>query len=222
MNAFIKTFFICLILTLGFLFYQFLSGESYDNNLHIAKDNPLFNSINMNKYSSNKEDNSNYGILEKENIVDEAQNKPSEIEKAQSQPIEKKPQIEKYTYTCYFFSQNGDLVPLKRKLVAKPTLENTLNLLLKGPLISETKKGYYSEIPPNVDLINVKRQDKSIIINLSSNFGNGGGSQSVENRVKQLSKTAKAFASGKDIYLYVDGQEVEYLGGDGVYIKQPL
>ena len=89
-------------------------------------------------------------------------------------------------------------------------------------MISESKKGIYSEIPPNVDLISVKNNDNSIIINLSSNFGNGGGSQSVENRVKQLNKTVKKYHPSKDVYLYIDGKEVEYLGGEGIYIKQPL
>lgn len=89
-------------------------------------------------------------------------------------------------------------------------------------MISESKNGVYSEIPQNVDLISVKNNDTSIIINLSSNFGNGGGSQSVENRIKQLSKTVKKYHPSKNVYLYINGKEVEYLGGEGIYIKQPL
>ena len=89
-------------------------------------------------------------------------------------------------------------------------------------MIPETKKGIYSEIPANVDLISVKNFDNKIIVNLSSNFGNGGGSESVENRVKQLSKTIKSYSRNKQIYLYINNKEVEYLGGEGVYIKQPL
>ena len=47
-------------------------------------------------------------------------------------------------------------------------------------------------------------------------------SNSIENRVKQISKTVKIHEPSKNIFLYIDGKEVEYLGGDGVYIKQPL
>ena len=89
--------------------------------------------------------------------------------------------------------------------------------------IPEVKKGIYSEIPANVDLISVNSiKDNGLAVDLSSNFGNGGGTQSIENRVKQLSKTIKSFAPNKSVYLYINGKEVEYLGGDGVFIKQPL
>ena len=49
-------------------------------------------------------------------------------------------------------------------------LEETIRLLLKGATKEEKQKGIYSEIPANVDLISVKRLDKDIIIDLSSNF----------------------------------------------------
>ena len=111
---------------------------------------------------------------------------------------------------------------VKREFQNPVGLSKALNILLRGPVISESKNGYYSEIPPNVDLISVQNQNNKVIVNLSSNFGNGGGSQSIENRVKQLSKTVKLYAPNKSVYLYIDGTQVEYLGGDGVYIKQPL
>ena len=95
-------------------------------------------------------------------------------------------------------------------------------MLLKGPLIAETKQGIYSEIPANVDLIDIKKTDDKIIVNLTSNFGNGGGSKSIENRIAQLSKTIKIHEPNKKIYLHINGKEVEYLGGEGVYVKQPL
>ena len=95
-------------------------------------------------------------------------------------------------------------------------------MLLKGPTIKESQQGIYSEIPKNVNLISVKQNADSVIINLTSAFGQGGGSQSVENRVKQLSKTVKGRVSNKKVYLYINNKEVEYLGGEGVYIKQPL
>ena len=95
-------------------------------------------------------------------------------------------------------------------------------MLLKGPTIQESRQGIYSEIPKDVDLISVTQKNDSVIVNLSSAFGQGGGSQSIENRVKQLSKTVKNSVKGKKVYLYIDNKEVEYLGGEGIYIKQPL
>ena len=46
--------------------------------------------------------------------------------------------------------------------------------------------------------------------------------QKKEGYVKQIARTVKTFSPNASVYLHIDGKEVEYLGGDGVYIKQPL
>ncbi len=202
MGTFFKTFFICLILTFGFLGYKYFSTESYNSDLFVSKESPVFGTHENFKESKPQE-------------------KLDDTSKVEKQKDVKKQ--EKYTHTCYFYSADGKLIPIKRELASRPSLESTILLLLKGPTIPETKKGIYSEIPANVDLISVKSiNDNGLIVDLSSNFGNGGGTQSIENRVKQLSKTIKSYAPNKLIYLYINGKEVEYLGGDGVFIKQPL
>ncbi len=206
MNTFFRTFFTCLIIALAFLAYKFVSDDSYSTSLNVSKENPVFGNQNSKKNpKSSNEDR--FGV-----------NIPSENKETKEKPQE----TQKYIHTCYFYGANGDLMPIKRKMTTPVSIENTITLLLKGPTISESKKGIHTDIPANVDLISVKKTEKSVIINLSSNFGNGGGSESVENRVRQLSKTVKNMAPGLSVYLYIDGKEVEYLGGDGVFIKQPL
>jgi len=203
MNTFLKTFFVCLILTFSFLAYKFFAFDSYSTDLHVSKNNPIF------------------GTHQSHNDAKPVVKSNDTEKKSDFNPvIEKKEQ--KHLHKCYFYSNSGELIQVRRDLNFKPTLENTITLLLKGPNISETKKGYYSEIPTNVDLIGISRHDNNVLINLSSNFGYGGGTNSVINRVKQLSKTAKSIEPNKNFYLYIEGKEVEYLGGDGVYIKQPL
>ena len=205
MGAFFKTFFVCLVLTFGFLGYKYFSTESYNADLFVSKESPVFGT----------HDDFTESAPIKENPIVQTPQTPKTQETV-------KPEVKKYAHTCYFYSNNGALIPVKRMLTSKPSLETTISLLLKGPTIPETKKGIYSEIPANVDLISVRNEDKGLIVNLSSNFGNGGGSQSIESRVKQLSKTIKTYSPNRPIYLYINGKEVEYLGGDGVYIKQPL
>ncbi|MBR3605901.1 MAG: GerMN domain-containing protein [Candidatus Gastranaerophilales bacterium] len=207
MNTFFKTFFACLILTLSFLAYKFVSVDSYSADLNVSKNNPVFG-LHENLPEAKPVETTK--LIEKEVIKTEVQEKQTPKKQ------------EKYEHNCYFYSASGQLVLAKRDLSFKPSLENSISVLLKGPLISETKKGIYSEIPANVDLISVRRLDKDVIIDLSSNFGNGGGTNSIANRVKQLSKTVKLHEPNKNIYLYINGKEVEYVGGDGVYIKQPL
>ncbi len=205
MNTFLKTFFFCLVVVLGFLAYTLFGEGSYDKNLKLSKQSPIFS---MDKG---------------QNKVQTQTQEPDEIiPNKQEQKVVEKPKPTKHTHTCFFYTPSGKLIPLERQMPQEATLENTIVLLLKGPLITESKKGIYTEIPPKVDLISLKRENNSIIVNLTSNFGSGGGSQSIENRVQQLSKTVKNLEPDKDIYLYIDNKEVEYLGGDGVYIKQPL
>lgn len=209
MGVFIRTFVVCLILALGYLTYRYVGTDSYSPSLKISDSNPVF-SINKAKTPQNTEPD------EKPVFQEEETNQQD------SKPVTTQELNKKYTHTCYFYAESGKLIPVTREIEAPLTLENTIILLLKGPLISESKKGVYSEIPPNVSLIDVKRKNNSIIVNLTPNFGKGGGSESVENRLKQLSKTVKSLAPGKDVYLYINGEEVEYLGGEGVYVKQPL
>ena len=70
-------------------------------------------------------------------------------------------------------------------------------------------------------MIIANEQDK-IIINLNSEFQYGGGTDSINNRLKQLVKTVVAILPDKNIYLYIEGKQVDVMGGDGVMITQPL
>ena len=200
MNVFVKTFVICLIVTLSFLFYKFFGNESHSYEI---------NKINNNMYS-----------IQKNNLVNN-----NEVHSSENTEINKENTTKeeaKNFHTCYFYNNQGKLTPVTREVKGSNAVDSAILLLLKGPLISESKTGIYSEIPSNVDLINTTIDDKKVIVNLTSNFGNGGGFDSIEHRIKQLSATVKTAAPNKAIYLYIDGKEVEYLGGDGVYVKQPL
>lgn len=224
MNTFFKTFFACMILTLGFLAYKFVGNDSYSSEIKLSNNNPIFG-VHQDLPDAVEVENKSENKLETKTETKEVFEEKNE-NKSLKQKEETKPKAEiknsKYIHRCYFYSQNGDLIKISRELSFKPSLDNALLVLFKGPTIAETKKGIYSEIPANVDLISTKRTNKGIIVDLSSNFGNGGGSNSIDNRIKQLSKTIKLYEPNANVYLYINGKEVEYLGGDGVYIKQPL
>ena len=53
-------------------------------------------------------------------------------------------------------------------------------------------------------------------------FQYGAGTESINNRLKQLVKTVVAVHPDKNIYLYIEGKQVDVMGGDGVIITQPL
>lgn len=101
-------------------------------------------------------------------------------------------------------------------------IKTAIAMLLRGATETEKTQGLYSEIPNNVKLYWVKEQDGKLIINLSESFAKDGGTTSIMARIKQLVKTVKIYNADVPVYLYLDGKKAEYIGGDGVYLKQPL
>lgn len=93
--------------------------------------------------------------------------------------------------------------------------------LLNGPKTEEQKKGIYTEIPQEAEVINIKEYSNYVIVNLNSAFVYGGGADSLYKRLYQLIKTVK-LNTLLPVYLYIDGQKAEVIGGEGIMITQPL
>ncbi len=129
------------------------------------------------------------------------------------------------TARIYFLKLNADGTSenyISKRELKETTLKNAINSLLKGPDAAERKAGVYTEIPNGTKLLSVMNSDDKIIINLNSEFQYGGGTESINNRLKQLVKTVVAILPDKNIYLYIEGKQVDVMGGDGVMITQPL
>ena len=129
------------------------------------------------------------------------------------------------TARIYFLKLNADetskLYISKREL-KDVTINNAVKSLLKGPDSKERKAGVYSEIPSGTKLLSVVDAEDKIIINMNDDFQYGGGTESINNRLRQLVKTVVAIQPDKNIYLYIEGKQVDVMGGDGVMITQPL
>ena len=96
-----------------------------------------------------------------------------------------------------------------------------IQALISGPREKEKANGVYSEIPAGTRIIAINETSDKVIINLNSAFENGGGTESIYKRLFQLIKTAKRNTT-KPVYLYINGAKVEYIGGEGIMITQPL
>ncbi len=120
-------------------------------------------------------------------------------------------------------NSNGIYKKVQREVPADSTkLEYAINELLKGPNLIEKSSGAYSEIPKSTKLLGIKENGDKIIIDFSSDFQYGGGTDSIYSRMMQLIKTSLANTDNKKIYLYLDGKQVNFLGGEGIMISQPL
>ena len=129
----------------------------------------------------------------------------------------------------YFLTENGQNVKLsttkkefKEDKSDSEKFRSTMEALFSGPNGFEKIAGVYSEIPPKTKLLGIKEDKNSYTINISDDFEMGGGADSMKIRVNQLVTTATQAADGKDVYLEIEGKRVEYVGGEGIMILQPL
>ncbi len=93
--------------------------------------------------------------------------------------------------------------------------------LINGPKTEEQKKGIYTEIPKDTQVISIKEYNDHIIINLNSSFVEGSGTESLYKRLYQLIKTVR-LNSLLPVYLYIEGQRADVVGGEGIMLTQPL
>lgn len=100
-------------------------------------------------------------------------------------------------------------------------LRFAVNALVLGPKPDEKSRGVYTEVPTDSKVINITEQSDKVIVNLNSAFVTGGGTESLYKRLYQLIKTVK-LNSNLPVYLYIDGQRADVVGGEGIMLSQPL
>ncbi len=142
-------------------------------------------------------------------------------------PHAKKEPGEKISVPVYFVKKYGEndykLIYVRRKIYKdEPVLKIAISELLRGPAENEEKLGYFTEIPENTKLIELREAPQRIILNLSKEFGQGGGSSSMSLRLEQLVNTALDNVEKKPVYLEIESEQVKYLGGEGISVPRPL
>ncbi len=143
-------------------------------------------------------------------------------------PDEVEPQKPKEYVDIVFIGQNENNEEVYKivKREYDPDIDGSkikyaISSLILGPKQNEKAKGVYSEIPGGTEIIGVQERPDKVIINLSSQFEYGGGTDSVYKRLFQLIKTARKNTE-KPVYLYIDGRQADVIGGDGIMLTQPL
>ena len=136
--------------------------------------------------------------------------------------------VEKEYVNVYFIGKNEHneevYKAVKReynKDVDGSIIRFAVNALVRGPKPDEKQRGVYTEVPMDAKVINITEQSDKIIVNLNSAFVTGGGTESLYKRLYQLIKTAK-LNSNLPVYLYIDGQRADVVGGEGIMLSQPL
>ncbi len=101
-------------------------------------------------------------------------------------------------------------------------LEFAIQQLLIGPNNDESIHGYFSEIPKGARLLSITKTDKEITVDLSKQFTSGGGANSMAQRLTELKSTIKDIEPSKPVYVTIEGQSLELLGGEGLEITEPI
>ena len=163
-------------------------------------------------------------------IVDIPKNPPVQVPPDEQKQPEKKPEPAKtQEYVNIFFigkNENNEEVYRAVKRIYNRDVDGSkikyaINSLILGPKPDEKSKGVYTEIPSGTQLLGIVEKPDRVIINLSASFSAGGGTESVYKRLFQLIKTAKRNTE-KPVYLHINGQQADVIGGDGIMITQPL
>lgn len=130
--------------------------------------------------------------------------------------------------TVYFTQASDDLgvvlIPVIRSVPEDRTAyETAIKELFLGPTIEEKEKlNLNTEVPSGARLIKIEESSKRVNIDISNQFMEGGGSESMQVRFRQLRETALNLAKGRPVYLYMDGVELKKIGGEGYEIPQPI
>ncbi|MDI9640169.1 GerMN domain-containing protein [Geitlerinema splendidum] len=130
------------------------------------------------------------------------------------------------TVQVYWIRDTGSSFQLTPKPVAVQSgvqdesdrLATAFNHLLSEP----DSPADTSAIPPGTQLRGVEVRNDGVYVNLSQEFTQGGGSASMSGRVWQVVYTATATAPNRPVWILVEGQPIEYLGGEGLTLDQPL
>lgn len=102
-------------------------------------------------------------------------------------------------------------------------LTETLKALLSGMLPSELNRELITLIPDDTEILSVRVDDGVAYISFNDSFRfNSLGREGYEAQLKQIVYTATEFPTVSSVQILIEGERYDYLGGEGVFIGQPL
>lgn len=158
--------------------------------------------------------------------------KPDDIQVSERSVVEEaaeQPEVKAKEYVNIYFigknEHNEEVYKAVKRVYNKDVdgskLKFAVTSLILGPKLDEKQRGVYTEVPSGAEIINITEQPNKVIVNLNSAFVNGGGTDSLYKRLYQLIKTVH-LNSKVSVYLYIDGQQADVVGGEGIMLSQPL
>jgi hypothetical protein len=93
--------------------------------------------------------------------------------------------------------------------------------LFAGPTSGDANAGLSSALPNGTRLLSVVLSDGLATIDVSKEFGSGGGTLSMQSRLAQVVFTATQFPNVDRVNFTIEGEKLEVLGGEGLLLTEP-
>lgn len=175
-------------------------------------------------------------LIERSEAIKQAEEK---IEKSKNQEKSEKPvqttsvkpietPVQKMKLNLCYVMIDSDGAVIRKEVIKEVTknsspLTTAINTLLSGPTSEEADKGYKSLIPEGTKLLGARVANKTATLNFSESFSfNKYGVQGYLGQLMQIVYTATSFSTIDNVQFLIEGQKLEYLGGEGVWIGSPL
>ncbi|TFH04315.1 MAG: hypothetical protein E4H09_03800 [Spirochaetales bacterium] len=106
---------------------------------------------------------------------------------------------------------------------ASSPLTETINALIEGPSGNELEDGLLNLIPPGTRLISAHVTNGVAYLNFSQNFRyNQLGAEGMVGQLQQIIYSSTEFPTVSKVQFMVEGETLDYLGGEGIFIGEPL
>ena len=121
-----------------------------------------------------------------------------------------------------YFLRDEKVGPAGRAVAQTQTpAKAAMEELLKGPTGQDQSAGLSTTIPTGTKLNSVSIDQGTATVDLSKEFGSGGGSTSMQGRVAQVVYTLTQFSTVSAVNFELDGQPATTLGGEGLELDHP-
>lgn len=125
----------------------------------------------------------------------------------------------------YWLKDTGrslELTPLSTKVYAPDRSEDILMAALNQLFDDPPSEEVGNAVPLETKVRSVAVKEDGVHVDLSAGFSGGGGSASMMGRLGQLIFTATTLNPNAPVWISVEGQPLEILGGEGIEVMQPM
>lgn len=105
--------------------------------------------------------------------------------------------------------------------VLEARLRQAIKLLIAGPTPEEAARGLSTAVPADTRILRLAVDGDTVSLDLSAAFAQGGGTAAMMGRLYQVLYTITQPNSIRSVALYLEGQPLTVLGGEGIMVDHP-